>query len=343
MLATFDYPEHHILQLPAEIFYYLFSHLSDIHDLLHLREVCTYFGEISLFALKELNLRKYAQKITDPILSNILSYCRAIQTLCISNCHVTDQVFTDIVRFCPRLTRLHAYNIVMTPDCFDTASQVMTNLRELTLGRGASCSAVDETQEKDISMRLLEFSTNLTTLNLCYRTAPSLRCMRDGLQYLKHCSKIEKITIFTQLKICSHDTTYFSALPNLTTLLFASTQLTTGALAALGQCEKLSELYLHDVVLNENGMSALSRIPHLKRLFLVRIRGLTDLGVARLAYCPALEGLEIIKSDTLTDEGIAPIAKCKSLKIVCLEQTPNVTLNIKKSFQLCAIVVVLQN
>lgn len=334
--------EYHITQLPPEIFYHLFTFVQDLHDLLHIRETCSLFWEIGLFALRELNLRKFAQNITDPILSNILSYCRAIRTLCISNCHVTDIIFEDIKRFCPRLVRLHAYNIVMTPDCLEAAAHVMTNLRELTLGRGASCSAEDTAQEKDISMQLLEYTTNLTTLNLCYRTAPSLRSMRTGLPFMKNCTKIEKITIFTQLKVCSHDTMQFGSLPNLTTLLFASSQLTTGALAALNNCNNLSELYLHDVVLSENGMAALTRIPNLKRLFLVRIRGLTDPGVAKLAQCPALEGLEIIKSDTVTDDGIAPIARCKSLKIVCLEQTPNVSLNIKKSFQLCSIVVVLQ-
>lgn len=45
----------------------------------------------------------------------------------------------------------------------------------------------------------------------------------------------------------------------------------------------LAELYLHDVVLSENGMGAITRIPSLKRLFLVRIRGLTDPGVAKLS------------------------------------------------------------
>lgn len=42
--------------------------------------------------------------------------------------------------------------------------------------------------------------------------------------------------------------------------------------------------------------------------------------------CETLEGLEIIKSDTLTDDGIIPVAKCKNLKIVCLEQIPNVSI-----------------
>ena len=37
----------------------------------------------------------------------------------------------------------------MTPDCIDVASQVMTNLRELTLGRGASCSAGGIHKEKN--------------------------------------------------------------------------------------------------------------------------------------------------------------------------------------------------
>ena len=56
-------------------------------------------------------------------------------------------------------------------------------------------NCLDAMQEKDISMHLLEFSTNLTTLNLCYRTVSSLRSMRSGLLYMKHCAKIEKITV----------------------------------------------------------------------------------------------------------------------------------------------------
>jgi len=339
-----NYPEFHLLRLPHELLCYLLSFMNaEIRDLLRLRETCTLFREISLNAVKDLNLRKFAQNITDSVLSNILSYCHDLQVLCISNCQVSDTVFSDLVRHCPRLIGLHAYNIVMTEDCMDTASQVMPNLRELTLGRGASCQAVDSTQESDVSMRLLGYCANLTTLNLCFRTMRSLSLMRTGLRYLKHCTKIEKITIYTQLKIRSNDTAQFCKLPHLTTLLFASAQLTTGAMTALGQCLKLSELYLHDVILSENGMAALAQIPFLKRLFLVRIRGLTDLGVAKLAACASLEGLEIVKSETLTDEGIAPIAKCRSLKIVCLEQTPNISMNIKKAFQLCSIVVVLQH
>lgn len=336
-------PECLLLRMPQELLCYLLTFMSsDVHELLKLRITSTLFREISLFALRDLNLRKYAQNITDPVLSNILSFCHDLQVLCISNCLVTDKIFSDIVRYCPRLTGLHAYNIVMTEDCVEDAGKVMPNLRELTLGRGASCPVAD-TEDNDISMRLLGQCQNLTTLNLCFRTPRSLSLMRTGLSHLKHCTKIEKITIYTQLKIRSNDTALFCKLPHLSTLLFASAQLTTGAMTALGQCLKLSELYLHDVILSENGMAALAQIPFLKRLFLVRIRGLTDLGVAKLAACASLEGLEIVKSETLTDEGIAPIAKCRSLKIVCLEQTPNISLNIKKAFQLCSIVVVLQH
>jgi len=342
MESQLEQMQFHLMCLPQELLCYMLSFLSsEVRDLLRLRETCVLFREISLHAVKDLNLRKFAPNITDAVLSNILSYCHDLRVLCISNCLVTDTIFSDLVRFCPRLTGLHAYNIVMTSECVDIAAQVMPGLRELTLGRGASCPAIDATQDDDISMRLLGFCDNLTTLNLCFRTARSLSMMRSGLFYLKRCTNIEKITIYTQLKIRSNDTAQFCKLPHLTTLLFASAQLTTGAMNALGECLKLTELYLHDVILSENGMAALAEIPFLKRLFLVRIRGLTDLGVARLALCPSLEGLEIVKSETLTDEGIAPIAKCQSLRIVCLEQTPNVTLNIKKSFQLCSIVVVL--
>lgn len=322
----------HLLQFPPEIVYYLLSFLS-IHDLLRLRETCILLRDISLCSVKDLNLRKYAIKITDPVLTNILSLCSYIQTLCISNCHVTDRVFSDIAQFCPRLTRLHAYNLVMTSSCLNSARVVLPRLRELTLGRGTSCVADEALQENDISMQLLEYGTHLLTLNLCFRTSRSLRSMRNGLSFLHHCDKIEKITIFTQLKVCSHDTSLFCKLPNLTTLLFASSQLTTGALAALNPCLRLSELYLHDVMVSENGMAALARIPQLARLFLVSVRALTDPGVAMLAKCQKLEGLEIIKSETLTDAGITPIAECKSLKIICLNQTPNISQNVKKAFQ----------
>lgn len=327
--------------LPIEILYHLLYFLNtEISDLLRLRGTCVLFNDISLHTVTDLNLRKYAQNITNPVLTNILSHCHDLQILCISNCLVTDEIFSDVLTFCPRLVGLHVYNIALTPSCVEAAAKVMWHLRELTLGRGASCP-VAETAHEDISMCMLEHCPNLTTLNLCFRTAKSLSLMRGGLTYIKHCVKIEKITIFTSLKIRSVDTAEFCKLPHLTTLLFASAKLTTGAMDALGQCQKLTELYLHDVTIGESGMGALAQVPNLKRLFLVGIRGLTDIGVARLAGCSSLEGLEIVKSETLTDMGIAPIAKCRSLKIVCLEKTPNITLNIKKAFQMCSIVVVL--
>lgn len=54
-----------------------------------------------------------------------------------------------------------------------------------------------------------------------------------------------------------------------------------------------------------------------------------------LLECETLEGLEIIKSETLTDAGIVPIAVCKSLKIICLEQTPNVSFTLLVHYFAC--------
>jgi hypothetical protein len=216
--------------------------------------------------------------------------------------------------------------------------KVIGRLRELTMGHGEnymirrySKSNKPESLEES-PMHVLQYATRLVTLNMAFRTSRSFAGMRAGMHLLKYCSNIEKITVYASYKFHRSDTVHFSALPKLSTLLFASSALTTGAIESLCGCTQLRELYLHEVMVSSRSVGTIASIPGLQRLFLVDLPYLTDTGVSALSYSNTLEGIEIINAERITDEGITPLAACKNLRVLCLEKLPNVTSNVRALF-----------
>jgi len=281
-------------------------------------------------------------------LNHLLALCNNVESVCISNSLVTEECFSVISRCCPRLIGLHAYNVqfklqtLKEDHLLFAMKMVVGQLRELTVGRGTSFHNPDLTEDEDATMKILKYAQKLVSLNLAFFTPQSFAVMQKGLRHLKHCKPLEKLTIYTTLKLSGSDTRHLAALPCLATLLFAGTKLTSSAMRRLPDCLALKELYLHEVVVTEGGITALKSIPNLQRLFLIAMRGLTDTGVAELADCQHLEGLEIVQSETITDKGIIPLAKSNSLRVLSLDRTPNVSGFIRRSFLLTRIVVIVQ-
>ena len=88
-----------------------------------------------------------------------------------------------------------------------------------------------------------------------------------------------------------------------------------------GQTENIEALFFKDTTkLTSDDLKCLSRLPHLKRLYLER-SGLNDEGVAWIADCPSIERLAIWGNSKVTNKSDSILASLPNLKLIDVHGT----------------------
>lgn len=109
---------------------------------------------------------------------------------------------------------------------------------------------------------------------------------------------------------------FLGTLKSLRTLDLDSTEVTAPAYQGI---DRLHELSLAFTKVDDKGLTALGRMPHLKSLVIYNT-DVTDAGLKWLTQCPKLEDLNAGSVDQIGSEGIAAIAQLSSLRSLRLHR-----------------------
>ncbi|XP_033326339.2 F box and leucine-rich-repeat gene 4 [Megalopta genalis] len=308
--------------LPDETVLKILKNL-DLRSLCCLCRVNKHFNNIARDALlyTSLNLRPYWYCLDTLALNYLAPRCKYLQQLDLSWCGNYNMIkYQDFIHFIHTSgtlvthLRLNCCKFVNDAVILEI-STVCKDLKELCLRNciGITNEGFSKLENLELLERLELYRTNIETATLCTILKNNIRMRHLNLAGMHDRLNIDEVAV--QLG---------SSCPHLESVDFWKAQtLTPHGVRALSHCSKLREIDFGWC----GGMGApgdslralLSSCPHLEKVFLAALRGLTDRDLEPLLLCQRLQQLDLLGARSLTpDRCYEFLLFCQKLEMIDL-------------------------